>query len=101
MQTFKTVLLFMLGGALAGAVIATLLAPSFLVWYNTPGEGLVQSICNYPQMVRQTVRDMIRAQLIGVAAGAALGLGVGILVRVRARRKVSSPLDAGPKAPAV
>src|SRR5690606_9704495 len=75
----------LLTGAVLGAVGATLLAPGFLTWYNTPG-GMGQALCNCPELVRTTAAQLVQAQLTGAGIGAAASLVLGIFF-VRARRQ--------------
>lgn len=79
MNTFKTLLLFTLAGALLGAGIASFVAPGWLVWYNTPANG-AQAICDIATITHDTLSKFLRAQLIGASIGAVLLLVVGVLL---------------------
>jgi hypothetical protein len=78
----KTVLVFMLVGALAGAVAASLVVPPVLGWYTEPGAitpgKAVETICDPAYMIRYTSSRLLRGQLIGAALGALLLLYPGI-----------------------
>src|SRR4051812_26319473 len=50
LAALKTVGVFAAVGAIIGNVLATAISPRFLTWYNTPGAGSVQTICNIEQM---------------------------------------------------
>ena len=86
-------------GALVGAIVASLLAPGFLTWYNTPGAS-TQSLCNCPELTREVTAQLLRAQLIGAAVG---GIAFGIAALVLGRRKkpapAAAPLDPPPAGP--
>ncbi len=97
MAMLKTLWSFALAGAIVGAVGATLIAPGFLTWYNTPGSA-GQALCNCPELVRATSSQLIQAQLIGAAIGAGASLVVGVLV-VRARKNKRKAPPAAPAAP--
>ena len=82
MGAVKTVLVFMLVGALAGAVAASFIVPPVLSWYSEPvakepGKQ-VETICDPAYMVRYTSSRLLRGQLIGAALGALLLLYPGI-----------------------
>jgi len=84
----KTVLVFMLVGALAGAVAASLVVPPVLGWYTEPGAITpgkpVETICDPAYMIRYTSSWLLRGQLIGATLGALLLLYPGV---VTARRR--------------
>jgi hypothetical protein len=78
----KNVLIFVLGGALLGIVIASLIVPPALSWYTAPG-GLpqgaqIQALVQIPEVIKYSTGRLIRGQLIGAAIGAIIGLGIGI-----------------------
>ena len=78
----KTVLVFMLVGALAGTVAASLVVPPVLGWYTEPGAITpgkpVETICDPAYMIRYTSSRLLRGQLIGATLGALLLLYPGI-----------------------
>jgi len=92
LATLKTLGVFALLGAAIGNALSTLIAPAFLTWYNTPGAGAVQAICDTAKMSKEIFGQLIRAQLIGSVAGAVAFVVLGVLV-VRRRK-------SGPAAPA-
>ena len=78
----KNVLIFVLGGALLGIVIASLIVPPALSWYTAPG-GLpqgaqIQALVQIPEVIKYSTGRLIRGQLIGAAIGGIIGLGVGV-----------------------
>ena len=85
----------MLSLAVCGAIIATLVAPGIAGWYFTPPAGGVVMMKG-DEAVRWGIRQLIHAQLVGLALGAALGLLVGI----KTRRKPDA-IAATPTLPAV
>ena len=95
----KNLLIFVLLGAILGAVAASLIVPATLSWYNETGflaqqsGGQVQVLVNIPQLIRFATSRLIRGQLIGAAAGAALFLVIGLLASRRGHR-VSAPAPA-------
>jgi hypothetical protein len=88
----KTVLIFVLSGALLGVVAASYVVPPALSWYTAPG-GLpqgaqIQAIVAIPEVIRYATGKLMRGQLIGGAIGAFAGLVIGILI-VRKPRPVT------------
>ncbi len=94
MATLRVLLNFVVAGALAGVLLSTFFAPSYLTWNNTPGTGT--ALCNCADVTRQTASQLINAQMTGCGAGAALGLVAGIAFRVVRKKKA----DPAPTAPA-
>jgi hypothetical protein len=79
----KTVVIFMLAGALVGVVAASYIVPPALSWYTSPG-GLprgaqIQAVVEIPEVIRYATSRLMRGQAIGGAIGAAVGLVIGIL----------------------
>ena len=97
MGAVRTVLVFVLVGAVLGAVAASFIVPPVLSWYNEPGAVApgrqIETICNLPEMIRYTSSRLLRGQLIGAALGALLFLYPGIAA---ARRRGA----IAPQAPA-
>ncbi|MBJ6760308.1 hypothetical protein JGU66_06005 [Myxococcaceae bacterium JPH2] len=98
MSAVKTFLNFIFGFALLGIFVASLMAPSFLEWYNSTPLA-TQTMCNLPQVVREVTHELMRYQIIGASVGAGVGLILGILLAVRARR-VARRDDAATPPPA-
>jgi len=90
MAVFKRVLLFLLAGAVVGALVGTVIARKFVPWYWTPGnvgQG-TQQLCNLPQVVLGTIDTLVQYQLIGALVGAVvIAAGGGLLMRALAKRK--------------
>ena len=91
----KTVLIFMLTGALIGVIAASYVVPPALSWYAAPG-GLpqgaqIQAMVQIPEVIRYANSQLMRGQAIGGFSGAAIGLLIGIL-GVRKRSPASRPL---------
>ncbi len=97
MSRAATIVLYMMVGAFAGAVVASLVVPPILTWYNEPGAinaGKVETICNIPEMVRYVSSRLLRGQLIGTGIGAILFLIVGV-ARTRPRTASGLPTTSG------
>jgi hypothetical protein len=100
----KTLLNFVLGGALLGIVVASVIVPPALSWYTTPGglpEGAqIQALVEIPEVIRYSTGRLLRWQAIGGAIGAVAGLGGGILLARRNRlhaRVLSAGYSQGPE----
>ena len=101
----KTLAIFVLGGAILGAVAASFIVPPTLAWYNEagflaqPGQGQVQALVNIPQVVRYTTSRLLKGQLVGAAIGAAVFFVFGILAARRGGRHPRVPPAAPPTVP--
>lgn len=87
----KTTVIFVLVGAMLGAVIASFIVPPALAWYTSPG-GLpqgaqIQAVVQIPEVIRYATTGLIRGQLIGAVIGGAIGLGLAIALQRRARTR--------------
>jgi len=93
----KTVLVFVMVGAIVGAVAASFVVPPILSWYNEPGAiapgRQIETICNLPEMIRYTTSRLLEGQLIGAALGALLFLYPGIAT-ARRRGAAAEPAAA-------
>ena len=97
----NTVLIFVLGGALLGVVVASYIVPPALSWYSAPG-GLpqgtqIQAMVEIPEVIRYATGKLIRWQSIGGGIGAVVGLVMGI-VMVRKRTPAISSSAPGSSA---
>jgi hypothetical protein len=95
----KTVLIFVLAGALLGVVIASYVVPPALSWYTSPG-GLpqgaqIQAIVQIPEVIRYATSKLMRGQVIGGGIGAAFGLVVGILLIRKSGSAGRNPTHVG------
>jgi len=90
----KTVLIFLLLGALLGVAGASFVVPPALSWYNAPGalqkSGQVQALVNIPEVIRYTTDRLIKSQAIGAGIGALLGLVIGAFSASSGRRREPS-----------
>ena len=80
----KTVLIWVLSGALFGVVVASYVVPPALSWYTAPG-GLpkgaqIQAIVEIPEVIRYATGRLMRGQLMGGGIGAVAGLVMGIVL---------------------
>ncbi|MBZ4420270.1 hypothetical protein [Myxococcus sp. RHSTA-1-4] len=108
MNTAKTLLNFVLAGALLGIAAASWIGPSFLGWYNeTP--YATQTMCNLPEVIRKTASDVLTYQAVGAGIGAFVMLVLGVLFVRRASRRArmqagqtppTAPPPAAPRATA-
>ncbi|WP_426756562.1 hypothetical protein [Myxococcus sp. Y35] len=95
MNAAKTLLNFVLVGALLGVVVASWMGPNYLGWYNeTP--YATQTMCNLPEVIRKTSADLISYQVIGGGVGAALFLVLGVLFVRRTHRRARPQADQTP-----
>ena len=80
----------MLVGAVLGTVVASLVVPSWLGWYNATGAiagaKSVETLCNVPELIRYATKALLKGQVAGAAIGAVLGGLFGGLVASRRRR---------------
>jgi hypothetical protein len=102
MAILRRVLVLLAVGALLGSVGGTLIARSFIPWYESPGSTMqgAQALINLPVVIRTTIDSVIRYQLMGAAVGAAVVLVLGLVgARVMARRNTAAaagkPAEAG------
>ena len=98
MERVKTILLFVLSFGIVGEVVASFFAPKFIVWYNTPGAGVGDAICNPGLIINDTISAYVNWQLIGAGVGALAGLVVGALV-VAKRKKLEAEKQQPPTTP--
>jgi hypothetical protein len=92
----KTILIFVLSGALLGVVIASLVIPPALSWYTAPG-GLpqgtqIQALVQIPEVIRYATGRLMVGQAVGGVIGALVGLVAGILMmrKSEAAKRVSA-----------
>ena len=81
----KSIVIWVLVGALAGIVAASFIVPPMLSWYNEAGYlsqgNQPAAMVHLPQVVRYSTSRLILGQAVGAAIGAvvffALGLAAG------------------------
>ena len=86
----KTIVIFMLLGALVGVAAASFIVPPALSWYTEPG-GLpdgtqIQALVQIPEVIRYATGRLIRWQAIAGCVGCAVGLILGIVMTRPPRR---------------
>lgn len=104
----RTVIIFVLLGAILGAVAASLIVPPTLSWYNEagflsqPGQGhsQVQALVNIPEVIRYTTSRLLKAQAIGAGLGAFTFLILGSYSASRGRKHRAPTPSAAPVPPA-
>jgi hypothetical protein len=91
--TVKTILVYMMVGAILGAVAASFIVPPVLAWYNEPGHispnKPVETLCNLPDLIRYTSTRLLWGQLIGAGIGALVFLFPGVFVARRRRESTA------------
>ena len=74
---------FMLVGAIVGVLVASVVVPPLLIWYNEPGAVTpgqqTQMICNIPTLIRYATRRLLLGQVMGGVMGAMLFLVISSL----------------------
>ncbi len=97
----KSILIWVLLGALLGIVAASFIVPPMLSWYNEAGylskNGQPAAMVNLPDVVRYTTSRLIRGQLIGGGIGAVLFFVLGLAFGGRGRKRTT----AAPPAPTI
>ena len=83
-----------LAGAIVGVIVASLIAPRFITWYNTPGSAQA-AMCGCAQLAAEVTSRLLWSQFIGALCGAVLAIVIGVIV-VRSRKGKG----AAPAAPA-
>jgi hypothetical protein len=97
MPATRTVVDFTLTGALVGVVIASVVVPPALGWYNAQGNIAagkpIETLCDVPALIRYATGHLIRGQLLGAGIGAAVFFVVGLIVaRGRSRAAAAPPV---------
>lgn len=88
MNFMRSVLNFVVAGALLGVLVTSFVAPRFMAWDNTPGMG--KALCDCAETTRQTASRLVNAQLIGCGVGALVGALGGIAFGVARRKKAAT-----------
>jgi hypothetical protein len=96
----KSVLIWVLAGALLGGVAASFVVPPMLSWYNeagylSQGGGQPAAMVELPKVVRYATSRLIRGQAIGAGIGAVVFFVLGLAVGGRSRRRVPAPVSPG------
>jgi hypothetical protein len=90
----RTVALFVVVGFLVGVVVASIVVPPVLTWYNEPGrispDKQLQTVCNLPDVIRYATGHLIRGQLVGGIVGAILFFAIGVAIERRRRSTTSA-----------
>ena len=96
MEVARRLLTFALLGVVLGAAAASLLAPAYLDWYNTPGTE--SPMCNCTERTRNTASSLLSGQMAGAMIGGVALLIGGIVLAVRRRRTERTPPSASTSA---
>ncbi len=98
MHAGRTIALFVVVGFLLGVVVASIVVPPVLTWYNEPGRispgKQLETVCNLPDVIRYATGHLIRGQLLGGTIGGVVFLAIGLVVE-RRRQSTASATAAG------
>ncbi len=87
----KSLVIWILLGALLGMIAASFIVPPMLSWYNEAGylakEGQPAAMVNLPEVVKYATSRLIRGQFIGGGIGAALFFVLGLVFAGRGRKR--------------
>jgi len=90
----KSLVIWVLAGALIGVAAASFIVPPMLSWYNEAGYlsqgGQPAAMVNLPEVVKYSTSRLIRGQAIGGAIGAILFAVLGLVFGGRSRRRASA-----------
>src|SRR5687768_9475002 len=102
MATLKRLLVFIFAGAFLGAIIASLIAPNAIGWYNEPAFAVPTGF-NLRPFADAVMASLLKAQVIGAAIGAIILLSIGIALRQSKSGKTTPPAntEATPAKPPV
>jgi hypothetical protein len=97
----KSLLIWILAGALLGVAAASIVVPPMLSWYNEAGYlsqgSQPTAMVNLPQVVRYATSRLIRGQAIGAGIGAILFGVLGMVLGGRGRaRRAATPTPVEP-----
>jgi hypothetical protein len=85
----RVVLNFVVGGALAGVLVVSALAPRLLAWDNSVPDG--KALCECSDKARQTADKVINWQMTGLAVGSGVGLLAAIAYRMLRKKRNPAP----------
>ena len=92
MASVKTVVLFLLVGAVLGVVVVDFIAPAAIAWDHTPAAG--SALCNCGETAHNVANAMIKWQAVGAAIGGISFLVLGVIWEVRQRKKAPAAAAA-------
>ena len=87
MGLLKRLLVYAMSGAVLGAIVSSLIAPSVLISQNTTR---LTSECSCVDVTRDTAAALIQWQLVGAGIGAVALLILGIVLSAKSRAKPAS-----------
>jgi hypothetical protein len=88
MATVNRLIGWVSAGALLGLFAASLMAPSYISWDNTPGSG--QALCDCAKVSKETANRLLGIQAEAAGGGGVVFLVIGIVMEVRRRKKVAA-----------
>jgi ABC-type branched-subunit amino acid transport system permease subunit len=86
MQAIKRFFLFLLGGMLVGATVASFVGPPLVKLTHAPAAEST-AMCNCNTLADNMIGALFKAQLIGLLTGAILGAIVFVMIKRRNRLK--------------
>lgn len=86
MAKLRTVLSAMVGGALVGILLVSLLGPKYIQWDTTAGG--VAAMCLCAETARSGADRLLSYQMTGCAVGAGLGVLAGVVFLVLRRKQL-------------
>lgn len=86
MAQVRTLLSAMVGGALVGILLVSLIGPRYIQWDSTAGG--VSAMCLCGETARQGADRLISYQMTGCAVGALVGVLAGGVFLVLRRKKL-------------
>jgi hypothetical protein len=96
----KSLLIWILAGALLGGIAASFVVPPMLSWYNEAGYlsqgGQPAAMVNLPQVVRYATDRLIRGQAIGAGIGGVVFFALGLALGGRSRRRTAAAAATPP-----
>jgi hypothetical protein len=87
MRVMKTLSILALVGAILGAIAATLVAPSAVTWYASPG-GAAAALCDCAKLAHEISSQLVHIQVLGAVAGAVVFFAGGIVFKAGRGKKL-------------
>jgi len=97
MSTFKSLLLYVCGGAFAGFAVASLVVHNVQVWYNSPG-GTSSAMCSCVEVTRTTMAALLHGQLVGMGVGGVAALTLALVLRRKKKGSANTIAATTPSA---
>jgi hypothetical protein len=95
MNAFRTLLLWITSGGLAGCFLSSFIAQSLVPKFNAPISG-VYAQCDCASVTLGTASSMFHWTLIGLLVGAVAGLVLGLIGAMAREKKPDAPAPSKP-----